>query len=133
MKKALLHLSLSLAATIALLALALDPSMHAQQADQDPAPATPHRADSAIPPQSQQNEAQMPASGDATTREAKTFSGRIVKENGELVLKDPVTKVSYKLSEPGKAKQYVGKQVKVIGKLDMNSNTIQVDGIEPLS
>jgi len=132
MKKALLHLSLSLAATIALLALALDPSMHAQQADQDPAPATPHRADSAIPPQSQQNEAQMPASGDATTREAKTFSGRIVKENGELVLKDPVTKVSYKLSEPGKAKQYVGKQVKVIGKLDMNSNTIQVDGIEPL-
>ena len=75
----------------------------------------------------------MPASGDATTREAKTFSGRIVKENGELVLKDPVTKVSYKLSEPGKAKQYVGQQVKVIGKLDMNTNTIQVDGIEPLS
>ena len=133
MKKALLHLSLSLAATVALLTLALEPSMHAQQADQDPAPASPHRADPAIPPQPQQNEAQMPASGDATTREAKTFSGRIVKENGELVLKDPVTKVSYKLSEPGKAKQYVGKQVKVIGKLDMNSNTIQVDGIEPLS
>ncbi len=133
MKKALLHLSLSLAATVALLTLALEPSMHAQQADQDPAPASPHRADPAISPQSQQNEAQMPASGDATTREAKTFSGRIVKENGELVLKDPVTKVSYKLSEPGKAKQYVGKQVKVIGKLDMNSNTIQVDGIEPLS
>ncbi len=132
MKKALLHLSLSLAATVALLTLALEPSMHAQQADQDPAPASPHRADPAILPQSQQNEAQMPASGDATTREAKTFSGRIVKENGELVLKDPVTKVSYKLSEPGKAKQYVGKQVKVIGKLDMNSNTIQVDGIEPL-
>jgi len=132
MKKALVHLSLTLAATVALLTLALDPSMHAQQADQDPAPASPHRADPAIPPQSQQNDAQMPASGDATTREAKTFSGRIVKENGELVLKDPVTKVSYKLSEPGKAKQYVGKQVKVIGKLDMNSNTIQVDGIEPL-
>ena len=56
-----------------------------------------------------------------------------MKENGELVLKDPVTKVSYKLSEPGKAKQYVGQQVKVIGKLDMNTNTIQVDGIEPLS
>jgi len=135
MKKVFLRLSL--AATVALLTLALDPSMHAQQADQDPAPASPHRADPAIPPQSQQNEAQMPASGDITTHEAKTFSGRIVKENGELVLKDPVTKVSYKLSEPGKAKQkakqYVGKQVKVTGKLDMNSNTIQVDGIEPLS
>ncbi len=130
MKKALLHLSL--AVTIALFTLAVNPSMQAQQADQDPAPASPHQADPAVPPQSQQSEAQMPASGDITTHEAKTFSGRIVKENGELVLKDPVTKVRYKLSEPGKAKQYVGKQVKVIGKLDMNSNTIQVDGIEPL-
>src|SRR5260370_40431783 len=126
MKKALLHLSLSLAAT-ALLTLALEPSMHAQQADQDPAPATPHRADPAIPPQSQQSDAQMPASGDATTREAKTFSGRIVKENGELVLKDPVTKINYKLSEPGQAKQYVGTHREVICKLDMNSHTIQVD------
>jgi len=50
-----------------------------------------------------------------------------------LSWKDPVTKVSYKLSNATKAKQYVGKQVKVTGKLDMNTNTIQVDGVEPLS
>ena len=75
----------------------------------------------------------MPASGDATTHEAKTFSGRITKENGDLVLKDPVTKVSYKLSDQDKAKHYVGKKVKVTGKLDMNSNTIEVDSIELLS
>ena len=74
----------------------------------------------------------MPASGEATVHEAKTFSGNIVKENGGLVLKDPVTKVSYKLSNQPKAKQYVGKQVKVTGKLDTNSNTIQVEVIEPL-
>src|SRR5258708_38264411 len=97
MKKALLHLSLSLAATVALLTLALDPSMHAQQADQNPAPASPHRADPAIPPPAQQNEAQMPASADATTREAKTFSGRIGKDNGQLVFQYPQTKVSYKI------------------------------------
>lgn len=131
MKKFLLHFSLATAVT--LLTLALAPSMHAQQADQDPAPATPHQMDPASAQQQQQNEAQMPSSGDTTTHEAKAFSGRIVKENGELVLKDPVTKVSYKLDDPAKAKQYVGKQVKVTGKLDMNSNTIQVASIEPLS
>jgi uncharacterized protein YdeI (BOF family) len=131
MRKFLLHFSLATA--VSLLTLAFVPSMHAQQADQDRAPATPQQADPTAAQQQQQNEAQMPSSGDTTTREAQTFSGRIVKEKGELVLKDPVSKVSYKLDDPAKAKQYLGKQVKVTGKLDMNSNTIQVDGIEPLS
>src|SRR5579863_5029898 len=79
---------LILAAAAVLLAMAIGSSVQAQQADQDLAPATPHHPDAASP-QQQPNEAQMPASGDTTTREAKTFSGRIVKENGELVLKDP--------------------------------------------
>ena len=56
-----------------------------------------------------------------------------MKENGELVLKDLVTKVIYKLNDAAKAKQYVGKRVKVTGKLDMNSNTIQIASIELLS
>ena len=127
MKKFVLHFSLATAVT--LLTLAIAPSMYAQQSDQDPAPATPQRQAAA----QEQNEAQMPQSGDTTTHEAKAFSGRIAKENGELVLQDSVTKVSYKLDDPTKAEQHVGKQVKVTGKLDMNSNTIQVDGIEPLS
>lgn len=131
MKKFLLHFSL--ATVVTLLAMALGPLMLAQQADQDPAPATPNQAAATAAPQQQQNEAQMPSSGDTKTQEAKAFSGRIVKENGDLVLKDPVTKVSYKLSDSSKAKQYVGKQVKVNGKLDMSSNTIQVDSIEPAS
>jgi len=130
MKKFLLHFSL--ATVVTLLAIAVGPLMLAQQADQDPAPATPNQAAATAAPQQQQNEAQMPSS-DTKTQEAKAFSGRIVKENGDLVLKDPVTKVSYKLSDSSKAKQYVGKQVKVNGKLDMSSNTIQVDSIEPAS
>jgi hypothetical protein len=129
MKKFLLHFSLN--AAVALLTLAMAPSIYAQQSDQDPAPAMPQRQ--AAAQQQQQNEAQMPESGETTTHEAKAFTGRIAKENGELVLKDSVTKVSYKLDDPAKAKQYVGKQVKVTGRLDMNSNTIKVDGIEPLS
>jgi hypothetical protein len=117
-----------LGAVMLFLTLALTPSLKAQQADQDPAPATPHRA---APPATQQNEAQMPASGAITTHEAKTFSGNVTKENREFVLKDPVTKVSYKLSDPAKVKPYLGKPVKVTGKLDTESNTIQVDEIEP--
>ena len=129
MKKFLLHFSLATAVT--LLTMAIAPSMYAQQSDQDPAPATPQQQ--AAAQQQQQNEAQMPHSGDTTTQEAKTFTGSIAKENGELVLKDSATKVSYKLDDPVKAKPYVGKHVKVTGKLDMNSNTIQIEGIKPLS
>ncbi len=130
MKKFVLHFSLVTALT--LLTIAFTPSIYAQQSDQDPAPATPRQA-AAQQQQEPQNEAQMPHSGDATTQQAKTFTGSIAKENGELVLKDPVTKVSYKLDDPAKAKQYVGKQVKVTGKLDMDSNTIEIESIKPLS
>ena len=130
MRKFLLHYFLVSAVTFLL--LAFGSSASAQQADQDPAPASPHQADPTAQQSQQNNDAQMPASGEATIHEAKTFSGSIVKENGGLVLKDPVTRVSYKLSNPPKATQYVGKQVKVTGKLDTNSNTIQVEVIEPL-
>jgi hypothetical protein len=83
---------------------------------------------------SQQNEPQMPAAGtDAKTQDAKSFSGRITKENGKIVLKDPVTKTSYQIDDVSKAKPFMGKQVKVNGKLDMGSNTIHVDSIEPMS
>jgi hypothetical protein len=120
MKNFLLRFLLAMAATV--LTFALSPSLHAQPANQDPTPTATH-----------QNEAQIPSSGDATTQDAKTFSGRIVKENGDLVLMDPVTKVVYKLSDPAKATPYIGKQVKVTGKLDMSSNTINVERIELLS
>jgi hypothetical protein len=100
----------------------------AQAPDDDRGASAPRTADPvAAPPQ--QNDGQIPASGEATTQEAKAFSGNIVKENGKLVLKDPVTKVTYKLDDATKAKQYEGKRVKVTGKLDMNTNTIRVETI----
>jgi hypothetical protein len=132
MKRLLLHLLLATA--VAFLALALEPSIQGQEGDQDPAVTTPRQhPDPSAGQQPQQNDAQMPSSGDTTTQEAKTFTGRIVKEKGEVVLKDPITKISYKFDNPAKAKQYMGKEVKVTGKLDMNSNTIQIASIELLS
>jgi hypothetical protein len=128
-KKILLHLSM--AAALILLVVAIGGSSYAQQADQDPAPASRQQSEAATP--QQQNDAQTPPASDTMTHEETAYSGRITKENGELVLKDPVTKVSYKLNDQTKAKQYAGKNVKVSGKLDLNSNTIQVYSIEPLS
>jgi hypothetical protein len=84
----------------------------------------------------QQNSATNKSSADANddeTQDALAFTGRIVEQNGELVLNDPVTKVSYQLDEPSKAKPYIGKLVKIIGKLGMKKNTIRIDSIEPVS
>lgn len=82
----------------------------------------------------QQNEPSMPTAGsDAQTKEAQSFSGRVTKENGKVVLKDPVTKTSYQIDDVSKVKPFMGKQVKVTGKLDISSNTIRVESIEPIS
>ena len=121
-----------LAIIAGLLTPVLLPSVHAQQASQNSASAIPIQADAfaAQRQRQQQNEAQMPVSGDTTTHAAQAFSGSIVKEKGELVLQDSVTKVIYKLDEPAKAKPYAGRQVKVTGKLHADSNTIHVESIE---
>jgi hypothetical protein len=79
------------------------------------------------------SDGQIPASGHITTQDAKPYSGRVVNENGDTVLQDPVTKVEFKLSDAAMAKPYIGKLVKVTGKLDTNSNTILMERIEPAS
>jgi Protein of unknown function (DUF5818) len=127
MRHALKRFSLVISVTLLATVLAAP----AQRSGQSSVSNTPEKTNPAVP-QAQQNEAQMPASGEATTRDAKTFTGRIMKENGQIVLKDPITKVSYKLDDTTKATQYMGKQVKATGKLDLNTNTIQLEHIEPL-
>ena len=51
-------------------------------------------------------DASAPSSGDAQTQEALAFTGRVMKEQGQLVLKDPVTKMSYQLDDQAKAKPF---------------------------
>jgi len=80
-----------------------------------------------------QTRTESPPAGEVQTQESLAFTGRVVKVQTQFVLHDPTTKVSYQLDDQSKAKRYVGKQVKVIGRLEMNSNTIRIDSIEPLS
>jgi len=70
---------------------------------------------------------------DPQTQEAKAFNGTIVQEKGKLVLKDAVANVNYQLDNQEKAKQFEGKQVKVTGRLDLETNLIHVENIELVS
>jgi hemolysin activation/secretion protein len=139
-------LRVSLVAAVTLGAVALGSTAQAQDpSSQAPASTAPPQQDPAGMPQDQQqtptasqsqpqNESQMPAAGnDAQTQDAKAFTGQVVKVDGKVVLKDPVTKNTYQIDDATKVKRYMGKQVKVTGKLDMSSNTIHVDSIEPLT
>ncbi len=121
-----------LAAAFVLAAFALASSAQAQQADEDPTNATPRQQQSTAAPKSPQ-EVPAPSSADAQTQEALAFTGRVIREQGRLVLKDPVTKMSYQFDDQSKAQPYIGKQVKVVGKLELKSNIIHIDSIEPLS
>ena len=122
-----------LAAALTLVTFGLVSSAQAQQADEDPAPARPQQPQPTVPKSPQQQQSSVPTSDDNETQQALAFTGRVTSEQGRLVLNDPVTKMSYQLDDQTKAKRYVGKQVKVIGKLEMKSNTIHIDSIEPMS
>ncbi len=84
-------------------------------------------------PSPQQQAARSRPSGEAETQDALAFTGRLIKENGRVLLKDPVTKMTYQLDDALKAKPFLGKQVRVIGKLNLDSNLIYVDSIAPTS
>ncbi len=146
MNKFLVRLSLAAAVTMGVVVLGSSANAQDQQSSQEPAATTPaqqqqptatppDQAPAATPEQQQQpNETQSnDTQSDMKSQDAKSFTGRVAKEKGKLVLKDPVTKMSYQLDDQDKAASYVGKQVKVTGKLDMSSNTIQVESIEPIS
>lgn len=133
MKEILFRLLMAAALTLA--AFALSSPAHGRQANEDPAPTSSSPQEEASHPPSLSTmtvPSSNPASGsDDQTQDELTFTGRIRQEKGALVLKDPITKLSYQLNISAKAKRFIGKQVKVTGKLEMKSNTIQIHTIEP--
>jgi hypothetical protein len=63
--------------------------------------------------------------------DTQTFTGKIAKAGGKYVLKDMTNKMTYRLDDQEKAKEFEGKNVKVSGMLDPATNTIRVAAIEP--
>ena len=88
------------------------------------------------PPQEQPQDRQQPgqpASADAQHQSsAQTITGTIVKEDGRYVLKAADNK-TYQIDDQEKAKQFEGKQVKIVGSLDASTGTIRIQSIEPAS
>jgi hypothetical protein len=102
---------------VVILALASMGSLYAQQPQQtQPSPDTPQAGQSSRQPTSQ-------------VQRAKEYTGTIVDEGNSLRLKDSAGNANYKLDDEKMAKAYVGKQVRVTGKLDTSANIIQVQSI----
>jgi lipopolysaccharide export system protein LptA len=96
-------------------------SLYAQETQQpQPSPDTPLAGQSNQPQATQD-------------QKAKEFTGTIVKHGGTMMLNDSAANVSYKLDDQNKAKEYVGKQVRVTGTLDSSTNVIHVDRIQIIS
>lgn len=70
--------------------------------------------------------------GQAQTPAAQTFTGTIMKDGDKYILKSAGTNV-YELDDQERARQYEGKQVKVVGTLDASGNSLHVSSIELLS
>ncbi len=96
------------------------------QGAQNPSVAPPEPAVNAIPRHG--NEPTMPTAETQTPQ--REYSGRIVRENGKIVLQNAVTKDVYEIDDASKVKRFMGKAVKVTGKRDPHSNLIHVETIK---
>jgi glucose/arabinose dehydrogenase len=153
MKNFLFRLALAVSLTLAAIALSSaagaqqtnpqQPASNTPPAQQSPSntpdrqtpepPSTSPQAEPSASPDSHQNEPAMPTSGTANqVQNMRSFSGRVVRENGKVVLKDPVTKDIYEIDDTSRVKSFMGKQVKITGRLEPHSNTIRVQSVAPM-
>jgi hypothetical protein len=63
---------------------------------------------------------------------AQTLSGTVIKLGNKYVLKT-ADKQTYELDDQDKAREYEGKQVKIVGSLDRTTNMIHITSIELIS
>jgi hypothetical protein len=84
-------------------------------------PSTPAKAGSA--PQQQTDASQQ--------QSARSFEGKIAKSGDQLVLQESSTQTAYKIDDQEKAKQFEGKNVKVMATVDASTNTLHLVDITP--
>ena len=99
---------------IALLGLSgLGINLSAQQTPSTPSPA-------GSTPQQEQTDAS------SAQQSARSFQGKIAKAGHEFVLQESSTQTAYKLDDQDKAKQFEGKNVKVMATVDPSTSTLHV-------
>jgi uncharacterized protein DUF5818 len=109
-----------------------DPNAQTQQQQQPSSPSAP-QSQTASPSAGQTASPSPAASDNQMTPQSQTFTGKIVKADGNFVLQDQTSNATYQLDNQDQAKSYEGKSVKVTGTLDNSSKTIHVSAIEPFS
>lgn len=77
----------------------------------------------------QQPQTQQPDQEKPNKAKASTFTGTIVKRDGNYVLRDSSGAI-YRLDNASRAEPFAGKSVTVTGKLDPQTKTIHVESIE---
>ena len=82
-------------------------------------------------PTAQQQPMQPDDQNPANAASQKTFSGKIVKSGGKLVL-TTADKTTYQIDDQQKAQDFLNKSVKVTGVLDAATGTIRVTAIDPV-
>ena len=96
---------------------------------------TPHPVPQPLPPE-QPDPQQKPTPTDPQGKQAQpasqSFTGTIVKEGGEYVLKSSDNTV-YQIDDQETAKSYEGKRVKISGRLDAKTNMLHILTIDSLS
>jgi len=103
---------------VALLAVSgLGVSLSAQQTPSTK-PSTPGQASS--------TQQQEPTDATNAQQSARSFEGKIAKSGDSWVLQDTASGTSYKLDDPDKAKQFDGKNVKVMATMDPTTNMLHV-------
>jgi hypothetical protein len=98
-----------------------------------PAPQPIPPPDKGIPQPGQQTE-QPPSPQqhqEAGQPQSQTFTGRIVKDGDQYVLK--ASGATYQLAEQSNVKRFEGQDVKIVGTLDAGGNTIRIARIELVS
>jgi hypothetical protein len=116
------------------LATALLPLAFGQSQSQQPHPVDPTAQAPATPPQGSTPPTFPTESGEdkAAASHSKdldrTFMGTVVLSKGDYVLRSGDKE--YKLDDQGKAKQFAGKDVKVLGSLDRQNNKIHIESID---
>lgn len=99
-----------------------------------PQPLPPRDTPVPAPDPQPDQQAKQPADPQSPQQEPATqsFTGKIIKDGGKYVLK-VASNATYQLDEQGDVKQYENQNVKVIGSLNIGTNTIRVVKIELLS
>jgi len=73
---------------------------------------------------------QTPSASENQPSTDVTVTGKVVKSQGGLVIKDEASNSTYKVDNEDQLKQYMGKNVKVTGTLDAQTKTIHISNIE---